>query len=180
MEVKDQAVQNLNDIKSILDELKITFWLDGGTCLGAYRDKDFCDGDEDDIDICCWDNHLYLMDEIIRRAEEKGFKLEHRWELEIALRRGENKIDLFFNRKNKGEAYTHLYDGDRIAKYVVIPIYFYEKLEPIIFYGIEFLVPSPIEDYLQLKYGDWKTPIHRSIYSCINPEQNKIVRDNYI
>jgi phosphorylcholine metabolism protein LicD len=35
MEVKEQAIQNLKDIKQILDDLNITFWLDGGTCLGA-------------------------------------------------------------------------------------------------------------------------------------------------
>lgn len=179
MEIKDQAVQNLKDIKSILDELKITFWLDGGTCLGAYRDKDFCDGDEDDIDICAWDNQLFLVDKIISMAVERGFELHHKWELEITLKRGESRIDIFFNRKNKSDAYTHLYDGDRIAKYVVIPVHFYERLEPIKFYDMDFLVPSPIEDYLTLKYGDWKTPIHRSQYSCINPTQNKIVRDSY-
>jgi phosphorylcholine metabolism protein LicD len=179
MEIKEQAIQNLKDIKQILDDLKITFWLDGGTCLGAYRDKDFCKDDENDIDLCCWDNHLYLVDEIIKRALEKGFIVHHKWELEIALIKNKSKIDLFFNRKNKQEAYTHLYDGDIITKYVVIPVEFYEKLEEIEFYGDKYLIPSPIEEYLTLKYGDWKTPIHRSQYSCINPKQNKIIRDTY-
>lgn len=179
MEVKDQAIQNLKDIKGILDELKITFWLDGGTCLGAYRDKDFCEGDEDDVDLSCWDNHLYLMDDIIKRAEEKGFTLNHKWELEIALVRGGSRIDLFFYRKNKKEAYTHLYDQERIAKYLVVPVHFYERLEPIEFYGIYFLAPSPVNDFLTFKYGNWNTKIHRSQYSCINPEQHKAVRDSY-
>jgi len=179
MTVKEQAVKNLNDIKIILDELGITFWLDGGTLLGAYRDKDFCDGDEDDIDLCSWDNYLYLMDKIIDRAVELGFTIHHKWELEIALKRNGSKIDLFFNRKNKKDAYTHLYDGDRIAKYVVIPVGFYENLVPINFYGISFLSPSPIEEYLTLKYGDFNTKIHRKDYSCVNASQNKLVRDNY-
>ena len=179
MEIKDQAVQNLKDIKGILDELKITFWLDGGTALGAYRDKGFCDGDEDDIDLCTWDNYLPFVDEIISKAEEKGFKLKDRWELEIALIRGNSKIDLFFNRKNNKEAYTHLYANNKIAKYVVIPVHFYEKLEPIELYGMYFLIPSPINDYLTLKYGDWKTPVHRSVYSCYDIENNKLVRDTY-
>ncbi len=179
MEVKEQAIQNLKDIKQILDDLNITFWLDGGTCLGAYRDKDLCEGDEDDIDLCCWDNHIYLIDEIVKRASEKGFTLKHRWELEIALIKNNSKIDLFFNRKNKQEAYTHLYANNKIEKYVVVPIQFYERLEEIEFYGDKYLIPSPIEEYLTLKYGDWKTPIHRSEYSCYKKEHNKIIRDTY-
>lgn len=177
--MKEQAIQNLKDFKAILDELNITFWLDGGTALGAYRDKDFCDGDEDDIDLCCWDNHLYLMDVIMSKAIEKGFILHHKWELELSLKKSGCKIDLFFNRKNKSEAYTHLYNGDNIDKYVVIPIHFYERLEMIKFYDVDFLIPSPIEDYLTLKYGDWNTKIHRTEYSCMNKEQNKVVRDTY-
>lgn len=179
MTIKEQAIDNLRDIKSILDDLKIVFWLDGGTCLGAYRDKDFCKDDEDDTDLCCWDNHLYQMDSIIDRAIEKGFMVKHRWELEVCLVRGEARIDLFFNRKNKGEAYTHLYNGDVIMKYVVIPVEFYERLEPIKFMGIDMLIPSPIEKYLTLKYGDWRTPVHRSEYLCYDDNQNKLIRDNY-
>ena len=179
MTIKEQAVINLRDIKEILDELEMVFWLDGGTALGAYRDKDFCEDDEDDIDLCTWDNYLYLLDDIIAKAKEKGFELWHRWELEIALKKNGSKIDLFFNRKNKKDAYTHLYDGNGIAKYLVIPVRFYESLEKIQFYGMEFNLPSPIEDYLTLKYGDFRTKIHRSNYSCINAEQNKLVRDTY-
>jgi len=179
MTIKEAAIENLKDIKKILDKFGITWWLDGGTALGAYRDKDFCEGDEDDIDICTWDNYLGLKDIIIAEAKVMGFELHHDWELEIAITRNGSKIDLFFNRKNKMDAYTHIYDGDRICKYVVIPVHFYEKLEPIKFYDMDFLVPSPIEDYLSLKYGDWNTKIHRKDYSCINGEQNKVIRDTY-
>jgi len=179
MPLKRQATKNLLDIKTILDELKIVFWLDAGTLLGAYRDKDFCDGDEDDIDLCTWENYLPLLDEIIIRAEDLGFNLLHRWELEICIERGGSRIDLFFNRKNGMEAYTHIYAEDIIHKYVVIPVRYYEVLEPITFKGGSFLTPSPVEDFLTLKYGDWQTPIHRSVYRCDNAEQNKLIRDDY-
>lgn len=180
MEIKEQAIQNLKDIKQILDDLNITFWLDCGTCLGAYRDKDFCDGDEDDIDLSCWDNHLFLMDEIIKRAEKIGFFVHHKWELEVALKRNKSKIDLFFNRKNKQEAYTYLYSGDNIVKTVVVPIKHFEALDRIKFCDEDFFIPGYIEEYLTLRYGDWKTPIHRSQYSCVNPEQNLLSRDTYV
>jgi len=179
MTIKEAAIENIRDMKEILDGLQIKFWLDGGTALGAYRDKDFCEGDEDDIDLCTWDSHNKLRDKIIAKAKEKGFDIYHEWELEIAFTRNGNKIDLFFNRMNLQHAYTHLYSGDVIAKFVVIPRHFYMNLECIKFYDMDFLVPAPIEDYLALKYGDWKTKIHRKDYSCINAEQNKLVRDTY-
>ena len=177
--MKEQATQNLKQIKGILDDLGITFWLDGGTLLGAYRDKDFCEDDEDDIDLCTWDNYLYLMDAIIEQAKALGFEVWHKWQLEIALTKNGSKIDLFFNKRNKKDAYTHLYDGEMIHSYVVIPIKFYENLVDIQFKGETFKAPSPTEEYLSLKYGDWQTPIHRSKYSCVNAEQNKLVRKTY-
>lgn len=179
MSLKIQATKNLKDFSNILRELNIVFWLDGGTLLGAYRDRDFCDGDEDDIDLCTWENYLPLMNEIIKRAGSIGFNLLHRWELEICVERGGARIDLFFNKKNGMEAYTHIYAGDVVHKYVVIPVRYYEVLEPITFKDGEFLAPSPIEDFLALKYGDWQVPIHRSVYRCDNAEQNKLIRDDY-
>jgi phosphorylcholine metabolism protein LicD len=180
MTLKEQASQNLKDFVEILNELEITFWLDGGTLLGAYRDKDFCDSDEDDTDLCTWDNHLPLKQEIIKRAIEKGFGLLHEWELEICVGRGGARIDLFFNRKNGSEAYTHIYSGKVVHRFVVIPVKYYEKLEPISFKGLDLLAPSPVEEFLTLKYGDWKTPIHRSQYRCDNKDQNKFIRESYV
>jgi len=95
MTLKQQATQNLLDIKKILDELKIVFWLDAGTLLGAYRDKDFCEGDEDDVDLCTWSSYLALKEDIVRKAVELGFDLLHEWELEICLERGGARVDIF-------------------------------------------------------------------------------------
>ena len=179
MKIKEEAVKNLRDIKSILDELKIPFWLDGGTCLGAYRDKDFCDGDEDDIDLCCYFDYIKFKDIIIEKAIEKGLELYHNWKMEIAIKRNGSKIDLFFYKKNGNEYFSHLYSGDTIVSWCVVPAHFYENLEPIKFYNMDFQVPSPIEEYLTFKYGDWKTKIHRRDYSCINANQNKVVKKHY-
>ena len=179
MSIKEEAIKNLRDIKEILEDLDITFWLDFGTLLGAYRDKDFCEGDEDDIDLSMWDNYLHLKDEIIIMAKAKGFEVFHKWDLEIALKRNGSKVDLFFHKKNKYDAYTHLYDGDEVAKYVVTPVYFFEVLSWIEFHGMMFYCPKLIEAYLEYKYGHFRTKIHRKDYLCINPEQHLAIRDTY-
>jgi phosphorylcholine metabolism protein LicD len=180
MTLKEQATQNLKDFKEILDELEITFWLDGGTLLGAYRDKDFCLNDEDDIDLSTWENYLPMKQGIIKKALEKGFSLLHEWELEICVGKGGARIDLYFNCKNGLEAYTHINSGVVRSKFMVIPVKDYEVLEPIVFKDMNLLAPSPVEDFLALKYGDWKTPVHRDNYNCQNKDQNKFIRDSYI
>ena len=179
MTIKEEAVKNLKTIKSILDELNVKFWIDGGTCLGAYRDKDFCEGDEDDIDLCCTYDNIGQKENIVKLAKEKGFELWHNWQMEIALTKNGSKVDIFFYKKQGEEYFSHLYSGNQIHSYCVVPAHFYENLEPIKFYDMDFQVPSPIEEYLTYKYGDWKTKIHRKDYSCVNQAQNKVVRKHY-
>jgi len=179
MNLKQQAAKNLIDFKGILDYLGVSFWLDGGTLLGAIRDKDFCDGDADDVDICAYVTDMDKVSRIVKMAETVGFELYIQWPLQIAMKRGGSKIDLFFNvyDRHYDVYWTCLYKGKLIEKYIVIPQKFYHNLSPIEFKGEEFYTPSYVEEYLTLKYGDWKTPVHRSEYSCYNAEQNKIVVD---
>ena len=40
-----------------------------------------------------------------------------------------------------------------------IPVKYFKKLSKIEFYGMEFKIPSPVEEYLEYRYGvDWMTP----------------------
>lgn len=166
----------LKDAKKILDGLGIVFWLDGGTLLGAHRDKDFCKDDEDDIDLCTWIN--YKDATILAAFLEAGFTIHHEWETQYAFRKNGIKIDLFFNMKKGKNAYTFLYSGDTKIP-VVIPAHFYEELKKIRFDGKDYNAPRDIEEYLELKYGDWKTPVHRSQYSCYSNDNNKVVRKDF-
>lgn len=166
----------LYEAKKILDKLGVRFWLDGGTLLGAYRDRAFCKDDEDDIDLCAWIEQKH--ERIVRAMEEAGFSIHHLWETEFSFRKNGIKIDLFFNAKSGDVAYTYLYQGDN-KKPVVIPLHFYENLDKIQFYGKTFLRPKDIEAYLEYKYGDWRTPIHRTDYSCYNNNQNKVIQEDF-
>ena len=47
---KEKAFENLKDVSKILKGHDIKYWLEAGTCLGAYREKDFIAHDTD-IDI---------------------------------------------------------------------------------------------------------------------------------
>jgi len=39
-----------------------------------------------------------------------------------------------------------------------VPKGFYDNLESVTFYGMEFKAPCPVEDYLAFKYGNWEVP----------------------
>ena len=53
--------------------------------------------------------------------------------------------------------------GDSIR--IEIPNRFFTDLSTITFYGMEFKVPSPVEEYLEYRYGkDWRTPKRDYIY----------------
>lgn len=193
-DIKTNAIKNLKDIKSILDSLNISFWLDAGTLLGAYRDKNFCEGDEDDIDLSCFYSDIEnKINKITSEAEKLGFVLYHKWKYQIALKRGGSKIDLFYHRKFNNYYVHFLYKRVSEVKetgiyerqengtlWLAIPAinnykyfdsmsinsrYEYTHILKLKFYDMDFNIPSLVEEYLTNKYGDWKTPVHRKDYA---------------
>ena len=184
---KALATKNLEDFREILADLGVVFWLEGGTLLGAYRDKDYCEDDENDIDLGSWFNYQCFIPEIIKRAEEQGFKLYKHWNgderavgkgQEIAIKRDGMKIDLFFYEKKKENAWTCVYKN-MVCTPRVAPSHFFEELDSIEFKGMTFNRPRDIDGYLTLSYGDWRTPKHRSVYSCYNPDDLKVLQPDF-
>ena len=188
MTIKEAAKENLLEMANILESLKIVFWLDGGTLLGAYRDKDFCDGDEDDIDMFTWSNYAVFTEDIKRIAAERGFELHNHWKgdarapgkgQEIAVRRNGSKIDINFYEKKGLDAWSLVYNGQDHGIPQVTLAHFYEELQPYEFYGHIFNIPRDIEGYLTHRYGDWKRKIHRSKFSCYDQDHLKALLPDY-
>jgi phosphorylcholine metabolism protein LicD len=193
--IKDNAVKNLFDYADTLESLGITFWLDGGTLLGAYRDRDFCEDDHTDIDLFTWGNYDYLIPEILRINTEKGFELKNYWRgdvkakdhgQEIAMARSEGKVDLNFFEKKKETAWSCIYkrprdeNGFSECTPQITPVKFYEELQLYEFYGRKFNIPRDIEGYLTYRYGDWRTKIKHKEYSCYNIDQLRALKKDFI
>lgn len=196
---KQIAFKNLLKFKEILDYLNIPFWLDGGTLLGAYRDTGFCEDDEDDIDLGMWNDDVEFNNnkvDLINIAIQAGFKIYHEWKYQIAFKKEGFKIDLFLHREIENDAVHLLYgksiDSDKtekwggvVYKYIpaVVPAYFFKNFKVIVFKGHAFLMPDRVEEYLTLKYGDWRTPVNRKEYNqnhgCYDPKYNKVLRPDY-
>lgn len=72
---KSTCLQLLEEIASICDDNKITYWIDGGTLLGAVRHKGFIPWD-DDIDVCLpFDDYLRLLEILDKYCLERPNRL---------------------------------------------------------------------------------------------------------
>jgi len=162
---KDEALEKA---VRILEEEKIKWWLEAGTCLGAIREKDFISHDPD-IDIGIAPGNLKHWDKLKKRFLDAGFEFykEWRWgrkKIELSFRWKGIKVDLFFFFK-KGNIWWHGAFGPgpsgKYDKFLphVFPAELFEELEEILFRNIRCFVPSPPEKYLEHRYGkDWRVP----------------------
>ncbi len=185
---RDQAFANLLEIKAVLDDLGIRFWLDGGTLLGAWRDGDFCDGDENDVDLSAWASDNHLIPDLIDKAVGRGFRLYHHWTgdprapgraQEVSFARDGLKVDVFF-QEHTGDVVWHLIYANHRGTPVVVPHRLLAAFEPIVFRGVEFLRPALIDGYLTHRYGDWRTPVHRSVYTSADPNLFKALDPEFV
>ena len=183
----DQAFENLLEVKGILGELGIFFWLDGGTLLGAVRDGDFPVDDHKDVDLSTWATNKVLIPPLIERMTDAGFRLYHYWTgderapgkaQEVSFQRDGLKIDVFFYEVRDDVAWSCIYLHNQCLP-CVIPLRLVSSFETMLFRGEEFSRPSDIDGYLTYRYGDWRTPVHASAYSSYDPKSLHSVQPDW-
>ena len=184
---KELAISDLKLVKKVFDKFNTPFYLAYGTALGAYRDKDFLPGDED-IDLVVTTDALsreipfitrkaigWALYDLGFRPQEVMFNVCGRMEMVQIGYNGDHetgiivcernvKFTIFFFKDDKCE--TH---GDvklciprlGAVKLIESPAKFYKGAQEIKFKGEKFLVPSPIEEYLEFTYKDWKDKLAR-------------------
>jgi len=155
---KKLAKKILFDTADILESVGLQFFLSDGTCLGAYRDKDFIDYDTDmDLKV---------------KAEEfvPKFALIRRMFGQVGYRIYKNGSPFPFPNRMKVCATHHLdicilylIDGARRlwgSSYCMFwPASLFENPEQVVFLGRKFNIPTPVTTYLELTYGpDYMTP----------------------
>ena len=173
--------KSILEIKELMDDLDVIFFLRHGTCLGAVRDGQLIPWDDDiDIGSIIGMNNLdeKSISKIIDSFKLNGFKTEvseSPFHISVSLSKSGIPIDWTCYKILQG--YIYQYPA------VKIPVNLYDDLKPISFLGTSFLVPNPPEKYLSLKYGsEWMTPkktgyendIIKSIPGSVIPEQSSI------
>jgi len=172
----------LREFCDILDGMTIGYAIDGGTLLGMFRDGDFCQDDQDDIDITCTYSPIF-MHEILDRACAAGFKIYKTWRdgiqstAQLSVKKSNVKIDLMFKRMKNGKVWWTVYRGKGLVYKAVDEKWWTEVHDIETKYG-PFHVPGKTdghtEGYLSERYGDWKTPVHRDNYSCYSTDKSII------
>ena len=67
------AVENLREIKNVLDKNNINYWLDFGTLLGAVRNGKIIEWDSD-IDLGTWYGNVNQIISLFSGLKNKGFR----------------------------------------------------------------------------------------------------------
>ncbi len=151
------AERLLKEIKQVMDQATVPFFLRQGTCLGAIRDNAIIPWD-DDIDVgSVFGLHVFSEEKVVsvaRTLSERGFILKiERNDHCLCVAMAKESIRIEWSCYWVIDDAIFMYPGMRI------PIHLLTDLKEVDFLGEKFLVPNPPEDYLEVKYGsEWRVP----------------------
>ncbi len=157
------ASKVLLEMKQVLDDAGVRFFLRQGTCLGAIRDKALIPWD-DDLDLGSVIGLHGLTEEMVETVagnlRDKGYvvKLEHQDHgLQMVLVKSSIRVEWRCFRVF----------GDSVYQYPAVrtPVRLFTDPKEIDFLETGFCVPKPPEEYLRLKYGEeWRVPKKSGAY----------------
>lgn len=156
---KEISKVNLKLIKKYFDENDLYFVLGFGTLLGAIRDNDFIEHDED-IDLFILEEDEDKLKNLLWNIKDIGFELIRydKRGLYTVMKDGEY-IDFYVFRKYKKYKGIVHSGSDYILEYFLTDTINYN------FLGDEYRIPKDYQTFLALHYGDnWMTPVVWSTY----------------
>ena len=164
---KEVAKELLFDTADILENHRIRYGLIYGTLLGAVRESDFIDWDED-VDIFVYDEDREEFLSLISLFRSKGISIV-RYEGDLlSIMRDDDYLDVYFFRK--GVLGYRDCGSDRI------PSKYFSGVSSINFLGRDFPTVSFFEEFLRYAYGiNWRTP-HKGRPADVRITTSKIKR----
>jgi len=153
---KEKAKQVLFEIKDILDEAGLEFFLINGTLIGAIRDKNFPKRDED-IDLAAKIYELIpRIPRLCRTFRAHGFRTKtyttpYAFERNLKMIKDSIHTDLVCFDYN--EKTNEIFRAGRKGFSKVYDRKFIDNLQEVEFLGKKFLMPNYHEEYLTIDYG---------------------------
>lgn len=155
---KQIAFENLCLFKSLCEKNNYRFFLAYGTLLGAIREKDFIEHDED-IDLGALFEDKDVLLSMLFELRDNGFEVI-RWDergLMSIMRKGEY-IDIYMYKPLSRNLYA--------VCGAPFPKEFIDNQTIITFKGVDFYAPTDSEKNLEFFYGkEWRTPVIDNDYS---------------
>ena len=170
--------KNLMELRDILNKHKVKWWLSHGTMLGAYRDDNFIEWDDDaDIGLDMkYRDRIYPVYEDARKA---GFFIPPEamkntillpdfcpYYDSVFIRDGEKIEGWWYDKKIKnGKAY-YIYDEAREGNRLKHETKYYDTLKTFEFRKKIFPVPNHLYDWIVMMYNeDWDIPNKKKKYN---------------
>jgi hypothetical protein len=171
--IKQKFIDIFKISNSILRGLDVKYWVDGGVCLGIIRENDFLRHDPD-IDFGVWDvlNHQRVRDTFFNQgfSSIKTFGTLERGFGETFEKEGVH-VDIFYFYESGDFWWNGAGTGETSMR--ILPKYLFQNLREIEFHGVTF-VPEPVEDFLTIRYGEWKIPVKKWHWEmdpyCVRPK----------
>lgn len=156
---KEKATRNLLLFNEIANRNNLKFGLLFGTFLGAMREHDIIEHDED-MDLFVLEENKQVFFSMLFELRENGFEViryDRRGDMCSLMRNGEY-IDVSF--------FKPICRGVRVSSSYLVPERFLINQDLYPFLGSEFHGPKEWENYLLFWYGaSWKTPIQRDDFN---------------
>lgn len=143
------AQENLLILREILTKTNIRWGLIFGTLLGAVREQDFIEHDED-TDIFIFEEHREELINLIHEFKLHDFEVARSEKFLLSIIRKNEYIDFYFFKRSLL--------GRRSGGYFV-PRKYFSSNRDIEFFGRRFPTLNKPLDYLEYTYGeDWRIP----------------------
>lgn len=157
---KERAHENLMLLKQVLDSYNLNWGLAFGSLLGAVREHDFIDWDED-IDMYILKEEEEIFKNALWDLRDLGFEmLRYERRGVYSLGRNGEYMDFYVLNKINDDLRQTGGGGYIFEKYL-------QNRSEIEFRGIKLMVPTEYDEYLTFQYGDWRTPVR-----FYNPQMN--------
>jgi hypothetical protein len=145
----------------VLESENMVYRLTDGTVLGLYREGRFIEHDNDiDVDVLGDNQLIELTGLLINSGLKLGRKVIYKGRIQqlVFFTKNHTIFDIVVWHKQNNHSIVN-YSERSYERIQDIKFFKENNLDSIFFKGKEYPIPGPVEEWLEMRYGnDWKIP----------------------